>query len=345
MIGHTPESDPAPSDLDTILDPHWLALALSDVEPEERIVGVTQVGSSATLASKVRFALLLDGPKGPRTRNYCLKAHFGTGGVETLVTEANFYKTLRPQLDLRAPNAYYVGIDEQRGRAVVIMDDIDALGGQFLSAHTPYTLDQSRDALSQLACLHAATWGEHAPTVDWLQPRVETMSGFLPVDRLQGLLDDGRGVDVAPDLLDAGRLLRAMAATAELPVTCVLHADTHSGNAYLDADGRVCWLDWQIAQRGNWSTDISYHLATTLDIEVRRTHEADLLRCYLAEVARLGVSAPSWDEAWQLYTLGFTWGYFLWVITTFSSREVVMIHMPRLGAALADHDTFRRLGV
>ena len=60
---------------------------------------------------------------------------------------------------------------------------------------------------------------------------------------------------------------------------------------------------------------------------------------------RLGVTPPSWDDAWRDYTLGFTWGYFLWVITSISSREVVLIHMPRIGAALADHDTFARLGV
>jgi hypothetical protein len=35
----------------------------------------------------------------------------------------------------------------------------------------------------------------------------------------------------------------------------------------------------------------------------------------------------------------------LWVITRVSSRAVVLIHIPRLAAALTDHDTFRRLGV
>jgi hypothetical protein len=37
-------------------------------------------------------------------------------------------------------------------------------------------------------------------------------------------------------------------------------------------------------------------------------------------------------------------GYFLWVITQISSRAVVPIHLPRIAAVLADHDTFRRLG-
>jgi hypothetical protein len=37
-------------------------------------------------------------------------------------------------------------------------------------------------------------------------------------------------------------------------------------------------------------------------------------------------------------------GYFLWVIIQISSRAVVLIHLPRIAAALTDHDTFRRLG-
>ena len=98
-------------------------------------------------------------------------------------------------------------------------------------------------------------------------------------------------------------------------------------------------------QRGHWSTDISYHLATVLDVETRRAHEADLLRHYLGELELLGAPAPRWDEAWEQYTLGFSYGYFLWVITRISSRAVVLIHIPRLAAALTDHDTFRRLGI
>jgi hypothetical protein len=43
------------------------------------------------------------------------------------------------------------------------------------------------------------------------------------------------------------------------------------------------------------------------------------------------------------YTLGFSYGYFLWVIR--GSWAVVLIHIPRLATALTDHDTFRRLGV
>ena len=76
------------------------------------------------------------------------------------------------------------------------------------------------------------------------------MADRFPLDLLQTLLDDGRGPDVAPELRSAANVAEAMRRTGAHEVTCVIHADPHSGNSYLDADGRACWLDWQIVQRG-----------------------------------------------------------------------------------------------
>jgi aminoglycoside phosphotransferase (APT) family kinase protein len=346
MSAGSPALDPTPTELEDLLDFGWLTAALDDVAPDERVVAVEQLDRTKTLASKIRIAVTIEAPNGSRrTRAYCVKAHFG-GGPETLRSETHVYRELSPLLDVRTPRAYYTGIDEARGRSLIIMDDVGSLGGRFLSAHQPYSIDTCRDSVSQLARLHAATWADPRWEVDWLDPRMTTTATLFSTDYLQALLDDGRGEQVAADLLDAERLQAAVARTADLPPTCIIHGDTHSGNVYLDAEGRACWLDWQVTQRGHWSVDVAYHLATVLSIEDRRTHERELLGAYLDELIAAGATdAPSWDEAWERYTLGFSWGYLLWVITQISSREVVMLHMPRLGAALSDHDTWTRLGV
>ena len=342
--GRAPAFEPVPLDAATVLDPHWLAEALDVVGGDDRIVGVEQVDSSRTVAEKVRFVVTVDGEGGIRRHALCAKAHFDDG-VNSLLTEAHFYRELRPRLAVRAPRAYYTGIDERAGRGLIVMDDVVALGGRFLGAHEPYSVATCRDALAQLAALHAGTWGEARSDAGWLAPRISRMASLYPADTLQDLLDDGRASELPASLRDARTLQAAMRRAAEEAPTCVLHGDTHSGNAYLDRDGRVCWLDWQITQRGHWSTDVSYHLGTVLDVETRRANEADLVRHYLDELGSHGVDPPPFDEAWERYALGFTWGYFLWVITRISSRAVVLLHIPRLGAALADHDTFRRLGV
>ena len=336
--------DPLPIDPEVLLDPAWLAQALDGMGDDDRIVGVERVDASRTIADKLRFAVTIEGDGGTRTLHLCAKAHFADG-LNSLLGEASFYRHLQPRLGVRTPRPWYTGTDPPGGRGLIVMDDVIAGGGRIGDAHQPYTVDVCRDALGQLALLHAGTWGDDRWDVDWLAPRVATMAGIFPTERLQALLDDGRGPDLPAVLRDASTLQEAMGRTAALPITCVLHGDTHSGNAYLDADDRACWFDWQVVQRGHWSVDVAYHLGTVLTVEDRRAHEADLLAHYLDQLASHGVDAPGFDEAWERYTLGFTWGYFLWVITRISSREVVLLHIPRLGAALTDHDTFRRLGV
>ena len=339
--------DPVPADLASLLDPAWLAQALDDIDEGERIVSVEQVDTSRTLAQKVRFRVTVEDTKGDsRTTAYCVKAHFDEEGPGTLAPEARFYRDLAPRVGVRTPRSYYAGLEETTGRALVVMEDVVGRGGHFLDAHQPYSLETTRDSLGQLARLHAATWGDPIPAgCDWLIPKLPDIMHRFPTDVLQGMLVDGRAVDVGPELRDAKLLRAAVLETAKVPATCVLHGDTHSGNVYLDSAGRACWLDWQVIQPGHWSTDIAYHLSTVLEIESRRAHEADLLRYYLQELASLGVAAPPFDAAWDSYTLGFSFGYFLWSITRISSRAVVLIHIPRIAAALTDHDTFRRLGV
>jgi aminoglycoside phosphotransferase (APT) family kinase protein len=338
--------EPVPATIEALLDLEWLTHALGGVGDGERVVEVSTEESLSTVATKVRFQATLQASDGSRrTESYCAKGHFD-GSPSSLRSETHFYRELAPRLSVRVPRSHYTGIDDETGRCVVIMDDVVAMRGRFLSAHDPYPPDTARQTVGQLARLHAATWGdEKLMAADWLIPRMKRMAGYYADDDLQRLLDDGRGPDIAPELRDARTVKAALLRTAEMAQTCVIHGDTHSGNVYLDEGGRPCWLDWQNVQGGCWATDVSYHLATTLKIEDRRTYEADLLRHYLHELTSCGAPAPEFDEAWEQYTTGFAYGYFLWVITRISSRAVVLIHVPRLAAALTDHDTYRRLGV
>lgn len=324
--------DQRPTDPDLVRDPAWLAEALGT-----GVAAVEPVDTSRTVAEKLRFVVTLDDG---RRLPLCAKGHFDDSGINSLRTEAHAYRDLHPTLDVRAPVAHHVGVDD--GGGLILMDDVVGLGGRFFEPGAAYPLDACRDALDQLARLHAATWDDPRWDVDWLAPRFDQMTEVFGAEALQRLLDDSRADGLDPALRDAEALRTAMAVAGAVPATCVLHGDTHSGNAYRDAEGRVGWLDWQITQRGHWSTDVSYHLGTVLDVDTRRAHEADLLAHYLDA---LGPVAPGFDEAWDAYRVGFVWGWFLWTITSISSREVVLVHVPRLGTAMTDRDTYGRLGV
>jgi hypothetical protein len=81
-----------------------------------------------------------------------------------------------------------------------------------------------------------------------------------------------------------------------------------------------------------------------LDIDSRRQNEKALLRGYLDELARLGQEPPEWDDAWDSYASQFAYGYFMGSFARMTPRVDILEHIPRLGTAMHDHDTFARLG-
>jgi len=332
-----------PTTYDELLDPAWLHAALDDIGPDDRIVAVERTGTSKTRAEKLRFAVTVEGPNGRRVGTYCAKAHLD-GTPSGSVTEARFYLDLAPRLDVRMPHVHYAAVDDNDA-SIIIMEDVVAAGGEFMSPHHPLSVETVRSTLSQLARLHGSTWGLSAVAdVAWLGNGLERFTMYEAA-MLQKLLDDGRAEGFAPELLDAGNLLAALERQAEHGITCLLHGDTHTGNVYLDAERRGCWYDWEVVQLGHWAQDVAYHLSTVLSIEDRRAHERDLLRHYLDELAAQGAPAPTFDEAWDLYRRSLSYGYLLWVITQIRGRDEVLAHMPRIGAAMTDHQTYRLLGV
>jgi Phosphotransferase enzyme family len=339
--------DPAPASLTDVVSPEWLTNALGVIEQGARVVEARVVDDYTTVASKVRFEAVIEGPDGRRlSRSYCVKAGFAEGQVLNLVAESRFYQELGPSIGLRMPKCVYAGVDEDTGRSLFIMNDLVSEGVKFLSSRSVYTPEFTKAVLGQLALLHARTWGEkNLAGLDWLAANRPSIADIIPVGVLQARVNDGRA-DGLPDYLrDAERLKEAMRRVTAPQRVCVVHGDPHSLNIYLDREGRPGLLDWQLAHVGHWATDVGYHIATVLDIEDRRRYEECLLRGYLDELARLGQEPPSWEEAWEKYTLYIAYGYFLWCVAQVTPRADIVVHIPRLGTALHDHDTIARLGV
>jgi len=326
-----------------LLDPAWLNAAIDDIGDDDTIVAVETTGTSKTRLEKLQFAGTLDGPRGRRVGRYCAKATLdGSGGGSA--PEAMFYIDVAPRLAIRKPRVHFAAVDGPT--SIIVMDDIVALGGKFMNPHFPFTQDIVAETLSQLALLHGTTWGlGPVSDIPWLGHGLERFATMQDPDALQKLLDDGRAVGFTPEICSGENLVAALRAQKELGVTSLLHGDTHTGNVYLDPEGRGTFFDWEVAQTGHWAQDVAYHLGTVLTIEDRRSHEEELLRHYLAELAATGAPAPTFDAGWDLYRRSFGYGYLLWVITVIRGRDEVMQHMPRLGAALMDHQTYRLLGV
>jgi Phosphotransferase enzyme family len=336
-----------PTNRDELLDPRWLRSALDDIRDDDRIIRVEPTDTSKTRAEKLRFAVTLETPQGLAVRFYCAKAFLDGLGMGSTSPEARFYRDLAPRLTIRRPRVPYVAIDDETDAAIIVMEDIVAGGGLFMNPHRTFPLSTAQETVTELAKLHGSTWGlSSVSDIEWLSVRsTPGAGGMYTAEGLQALLDDGRADGLPAELRSGQNLVDALEVHGRYPVTCVLHGDTHTGNVYLDSEGRGCFFDFEVVQTGNWAQDLSYHLATVLSIEDRRAHEQDLVRLYLTELAANGGTAPDFEEGWELYRRSFSYGYLLWVITQIRGRDEVLAHMPRLAAALEDHDTYRLLGV
>jgi Phosphotransferase enzyme family len=348
-----------PDSLDEALSPTWLTAALRPRFPEIEVLRVTPGPVVARISTNARFDIEYSGVAGagPST-SLCVKGYFneiGWSARHVGEPEAYFYRDLALVAGVRTLCSVYSDVDPESRHGVVITEDVVAQGGEFLDGRSTYTPDQAAASLSELARLHAVTWMQQRwTTTPWLRSRLnralQVWGEPATVANVDANLNGPNGRGVPSELRDPQRLVDAyQALAAELAHAestspwCVIHADPHLGNVYIDAAGRPCLLDWQLVQRGMWYVDVGYHIASTLTVGDRRASERELLRHYLACLAERGVEPPPWDSAWPAVGRGIVHGFYLWSITTQVKAGIIEILLHRMGTAAADHGAFAGL--
>ncbi len=105
------------------------------------------------------------------------------------------------------------------------------------------------------------------------------------------------------------------------------------------------FTDWQLVQRGHWSLDVAYHIASVLPVEVAEREERHLLDHYLQAVQGHGGPATNREDAWRDYRRAPVYGYYHWAITRRVHPPITHQAFGRLGAAVDRHDSFGLLGL
>jgi len=349
-------SNPAPLRLAEILEPSWLEEHVYADIPGVRVTGTTVIWKQENTATKVRLTVEAENAPAGMVRALCVKGMLDESGAPWVKngvsrTEAHFYSDLAPGLraaGLRLPDCLYSAVDPATGHGLVVMRDMESVGARFLTALTPYTAEQARHSLSELARLHAAT-GPGTPFHDYPVQGTTLASmaalSLIPLDLLQEMLDGPRGDPLPGALRDAARLHGALArlqARFSGSVTCLVHGDAHAGNLYFH-EGGAGIIDWQIPQHGHWALDVAYHVGAALTVEDRREHERVLLEHYLDAREMLGVPVADRMGAFADYGAAMLYGYYLWGITRRVQQDVTHEFVKRLGLAVDDHDSLARV--
>jgi hypothetical protein len=333
----------------------WLnsVLADSDIGPISSHEIVEVMNGTAT---KICVDLRLEKGKTSATKRVWIKtgfeAHSHRIGQESVYAgEVHYYSKLAGTFDTRSPKCHFAQSEVQTGRSLLVLDDLTEIGASFSDPQVALSVDAVRRALATAAYIHAQSWMHPILNEDpwlagggaWIHSNV---LDWMYSDENWEKRSSGPRFELLPsawrnrDLLYATHKKLAYDWRIAADPYCMCHGDMHIGQTYSLPDGTMNFLDWQCVTKNSWAYDFSNLMVTSLAVEDRRAHEADLLRHYLEELRSHGIDAPHFDKAWELYRAfafrGFGW---LMVLTVMQSEANAVAISERVAAALVDLDT------
>jgi aminoglycoside phosphotransferase (APT) family kinase protein len=270
--------------------------------------------------------------------------------------EVGFYRDIAVDVPIRTPECYCAR-DSGDGEFVLVLEDLASKGAEFRTIADPISLDEAKAVVVALARLHAAFWEPPRVTVrfPWLRSpnrnpnaaieRFLCASAHRPtLSRFSHLLPSSvrRG---AREIHKKRKALEHY--WADGPLT-LIHGDPHLGNLYF-VDGEPGFFDWQVLQRHQGIRDLAYFVVLSLDTEVRRTHERDLVRLYRETLRDRGVSNEDLDpdKAWERYRSFSLYAYLGTSVTTAMSdlqpKHIAELGLKRAATAVDDLDALALL--
>jgi hypothetical protein len=326
---YTGRAEKLPEGVDQV-DAAWLTKLLQNRYPGLVVENMETIALINTHTTKLRLALDLNdvGRRAGIPRNVCIKANWSGKfrNVDISALEARFYYYLRNTLNIPAPEFYYADWDPQEGQGIVVMEDLELLGGEFGQSLQHIGVDGVARALEGLARLHGAWWNN--PQLDrqaWLPTSMRTP---VDTDQLQIMWEYAQINMADPKfrqvislwvLNDPQRFVRAYQALnrwerAQTSPRCVVHGDCHLGNSYLRRDGERILLDWQLVRKGRPWRDLTYFMVGSLTIEERRRSERALHKHYRDALVATGAQGvEDLDGIFEQYRRWIIYGQQAWI--------------------------------
>jgi hypothetical protein len=267
---------------------------------------------------------------------------------ESYRSEVLFYLQRAPERLANHPECYFAAADRSSRASILMLEDLLGRNVRFGSADRPIAPAIAYRAIDMLARYHARWWNSAELALlgpaggaiiadDWVafQMAEENFNRSMMLPRAHL---------VPRQLRNRKRLERALNKMWEyntLPPGCLLHADLHLGNTFLEPDGKPGFIDWQGTTWGCWAHDFTEFVLTSLSIEDRRASDQDLLKYYLQQLGHYGVSPPEFDEAWVQYRRNAAWVAFASATCppTLQPEAVCTLYTQRGMAAVEDLDT------
>ena len=223
--------------------------------------------------------------------------------------EYEFYTRLGNTLPVRTPRVYYADYDAETDDVVLVQEDLAGLVQMDQLAGA--TADQARTVLSNVAVLHSQFLGgtrdDRLAANAWRVPsrrefrRLQIFyMAFLPVARRR--FKDCFSPRINRLALELGCSLTRYGLRTPLTPLTFTHGDFRLDNLFYDLGdpSKPTIIDWQQSTIGAGMHDVARFMTTSVEPEVRRSIEREVVEEYADAMARAGTDL-AFDVWWRDY--------------------------------------------
>lgn len=223
--------------------------------------------------------------------------------------EVKFYDELGEATGTGLPDIHFASINSGTAEFVIVMEDLCNL--TMVDQAAGMSERQALAAVRVLARIHAAWWNKvQVAELEWIPsmvgPRITYVDQVLPeiypvyAATFEAVLPDG-GAELLQTFSHS--YLKLNTALAERAPWTLAHQDFRVENMLFgDAENdEVTVIDWQGIGRGPGAYDLAYLLGGSMDTQLRRDNEKDLVVAYHDELCQQGVAGYSFESAWDDY--------------------------------------------
>ena len=347
------------------IDLAWISEALSERFPGVSVANIDILSGDSGTTERRRVGLVYAQDGRPAGAPESIFVKFRPPGLTERLfgnilalgaNEVGFYRDIAVDVPIRTPECYCAR-DSGDGEFVLVLEDLASKGAEFRTIADPISLDEAKAVVVALARLHAAFWEPPRVTVrfPWLRspdrnpnaaierflcasahrPTLSRFSHLLPSSVRRGAREIHKKRKALEHYWSDG------------PLT-LIHGDPHLGNLYF-IDGEPGFFDWQVLQRHQGIRDLAYFVVLSLETEVRRAHERDLVGLYRETLGDRGVSNEDLDpdKAWERYRSFSLYAYLGTSVTTAMSdlqpKHIAELGLQRAATAVDDLDALALL--
>ena len=222
--------------------------------------------------------------------------------------EIRFYSEVAPKSPIRVPGVIYSDYDSEAKKYILILEDCSCY--KMVDQVEGLNYEQTKQAIKNIADFHARWWD--APDLfsfDWMaKPRGENAMALIDTFRdswvlatkskefLEILPESGREVGEEiykhfPWLINSGR---------DDDNLTIAHYDYRADNMFFDTENSenpIITIDWTSPVVTGGIQDIAYLLGTSIEIDLRRKIEKEMIRFYLKRLEENGITSYDFDMA------------------------------------------------